>query len=197
MQRSLVIGCLTGLCLSLAGAQSATAQGLRGRVDWMYLSRDNSASAQPFIVGPDTFGGSGGDFDFESGYRIMIGGGTPLFEVEAQFTQLDEWSKFTYKSLDQELVFDDNDTNPFIVGGTPGNVLTGTRAISIAAMDAITATMDDETLEGEFLIPGAVATYGYQSEYDDLEVNITTGRSRWFRFGLGYRHIDVSERSLF
>lgn len=196
MQRSLKLGCLIALSL-VGGAQTASAQGLRGRLDWMFLTRDNDAATQPFIVGPDAFDGSGLDFDYESGYRLMLGGGTPLFEVEAQYTRVDDWGDSTFATLNNELVFDDNAANPFIVGGTPGNILGGTRAISTAAMDAFTATLDDETLEGEFLLPGSVATYDYQSDYQDFELNLTTGRSRWFRVGLGYRHVNVDERSLF
>ncbi len=197
MKRSVVLGSLIAMSLFLAGPGPASAQGLRGRLDWMFLKRDTDAATQPFIVGPDAFNGSGVDFDYESGYRLMLGYGGPDFEVEAQFTDLDDWGDSTFATLTQELVFDTNSANPFVVGGTPGNVLGGTTAISAAAMDAFTATLDDETLEGEFLIPGAVATYGYQSKYNDLEVNITTSRRNWYRVGLGYRRVNVDERSMF
>ncbi|MGD9855421.1 MAG: hypothetical protein AB7U20_10785 [Planctomycetaceae bacterium] len=197
MQRSLVLGCLIALCTTLGGFSSASAQGMRGRLDWMFLTRDNDGATQPFILGPDSFDGSGIDFDYESGYRLMLGGGTQAFEIEAQFTRMDDWRDSTSAVLTQELVFDDSVSNPFVVGGTPGNILGGMTAISQAARDAFTSTLDDETLEGEFLIPGAVATYAYETDYYDFELNITTSRQNWYRFGLGYRHVNVDERSLF
>jgi hypothetical protein len=110
---------------------------------------------------------------------------------------LDEWSDTTFGTLSEELVFDDSVANPFIVGGTPGNSFGAVTALMAAAMDDFTATMDDETLEGEFLLPGATAGYLYETEYYDLEVNLTTSRCNWYRFGLGYRHINVEEQSLF
>jgi hypothetical protein len=173
------------------------AQGLRGRVDWMYMTRDEDAATQPFITGPDAFNGSGIDFDYESGYRLMLGWGTPHFEIEGQFTMLDEWTDSSFATLNEELVFDDSVANPFIVGGTPGNSFGAVTALMAAAMDDFTATMDDETLEGEFLIPGATAAYLYETQYYDLEVNLTTSRCNWYRFGVGYRHINVEEQTAF
>ncbi len=197
MKRSLVLGSLIALSLFLARPGPASAQGLRGRLDWMFLKRDSDAATQPLIVGPDAFDGSDVDFNYESGYRLMLGYGGPGFEIEAQFTALDDWGDSTFATLTQELVFDTNSANPFVVGGTPGNILGVPTAISAAARDAFTATLDDETLEGEFLIPGSVTTYDYQSKYNDLEVNITTSRSNWLRVGLGYRRVNVDERSMF
>ncbi|MBX3437647.1 MAG: hypothetical protein KF861_09165 [Planctomycetaceae bacterium] len=197
MQRSLVLGCLIALVVTGGEPDSASAQGMRGRLDWMFLTRDNDGATQPFINGPDAFNGSGINFDYESGYRVMLGFGTPTFEVEGQFTRVDEWRDSTFATLSQELVFDDSVNNPFIVGGTPGNTLGGNRAIVAAAMTPLTAMLDNETLEGEFLIPGAVATYAYQSDYYDLEVNLTTSRVNWFRVGLGYRHVRLNELSGF
>ncbi len=193
MQRMLVLGCLIALSTCVCGPETASAQGIRGQVDWMFLKRDNGSSSPAFISGPDTFSGSGVDFDYESGYRFMLGYSAPWFEVEAQFTALDDWSNSTFATLTQEVVFDNNAANPFIVGGTPGNTFGVTTALSAAAMDAFTATLDDETLEGEILTPGSIARYRYESEFNDGELNITMPRCDWFRFGLGYRHVELDE----
>ncbi|MEZ6052860.1 MAG: hypothetical protein R3C02_15990 [Planctomycetaceae bacterium] len=193
MQRTFVVGLLITISACLLLPERVSAQGIRGQVDWMFLSRDNKANYSPLITGPDSFSGSGVGFDYQSGYRVMLGYSAPQFEVEGQFTNLDEWHDSTYRTLTEELVFDDNQANPFIVGGTPGNVFGVTTALSAAAMDALTATLDDETLEGEFLTPGAIATFEYQSEYSDGELNITTSRCNWWRVGLGYRHVELDE----
>ncbi len=197
MQRSYLLGFLIAMSACLLGPETVSAQGIRGQVDWMFLSRDNKADYAPLISGPDSFSGSGVDFDFDSGYRLMLGYSAPWFEVEAQFTNLDNWSDSTFTTLTEELVFDNNAANPFIVGGTPGNVFGVTTALSAAAMDPFTATLDDETLEGEFLTPGAIASYRYESEYHDAELNITMPRCDWYRFGLGYRHVELDELTSF
>jgi hypothetical protein len=187
-------GLVVGALLAVLSTPAA-AQGIRGQVDWMILKRDSDSAGQAYLTGPDAFGGTGIDFEYESGYRVMLGWGTPELEIEARYTRLDEWGDRQFATLSQELVFDANEANPFIVGGTPGNRIAFPNALFDAASDALTATLDDETLEGEFLAPGARLTYEYQSQFSDFELNVTTGRVEWFRIGLGYRHFAVDERS--
>lgn len=197
MQRTFVFAGLITVIAILLVPETASAQGLRGRADWMFLSRNNDASSVPYISGPDTFSGSGVNLGYESGYRFMLGYGSPSYEIEAQFTAVDNWSEEAFATLTEELVFDSSFANPFIVGGTPGNVFGIMTALGVAAEDPFTTSLDDETLEGEFLIPGANASYRYESEYADVEINITTPRCDWYRFGLGYRHVDLDERAGF
>ena len=197
MQRTFVLpGLITAIAILLV-PETATAQGIRGRADWMFLSRNNDSVSVPYITGPDTFSGSGVDFGYESGYRFMLGYGSPSYEIEAQFTAVDNWSEQSFATLTEELFFDNNAANAFVNGGTPGNVFGIMTALGVAAEDPFTTTLDDETLESEFLIPGANASYRYESEYADVEINITTPRCDWFRFGLGYRHVDLDERAGF
>ena len=191
MQRSLVFGPIIAASLLVAAAHQAHAQGTRFRADWLFLERDNDASSQTLIAGPDAFNSSA-DFDIESGYRLFLGFGTVDFDVEFQYSRMDDWQDQRGAVLLNELSFDSEFANGVVIAAPPANTLNFNSAIFTAA-EYTDGMAIDELTEAELLDALSVAQYGVDTEYGDFEVTIKTTRQNWYRVGLGYRNIQFDE----
>ena len=184
------------LVVLLAGwlvmGSSAQAQ-IQVQADYLILKRQDSDSAS-FITGPQGVSGTD-DFGYASGYRFGIVGGLDWIEVEALFSQVDDWSDSQDGILDAGLSFDDAAANPFVFPGGIANVLAFRNSLFDAAT-APGAVGQDETLEGEMLQPGAIARVRTSSRYRDFELNLSNNRTlNKYRFGLGYRNIQLNDRT--
>lgn len=191
MQRSFVFGLAIVTSLLVTFGNEGIAQGTRFRVDWLFLERDNDASSQTLIAGPDAFN-SAADFDIESGYRLFFSMGTEDFDVEFQYSRLDDWQDQHGALLMNELSFDSELGNPLVIAAPPANMLNFNSAIFTAA-EYTDGMAIDETTEGELLNAFSTALYEAETEYGDFEVTIKTSRQNWYRVGLGYRNIQFDE----
>ena len=191
MQRSWILGLLITSTFLVMACSEANAQGTRFRADWLFLRRDSDAAATNLIVGPDPFTANA-DFNYESGYRLFFSIGSEDFDVEFEYSRLDEWQDTMTSRLLNELVFDTEFNNGNVVAAPPGNILTFNTTLFTAAEFA-GAGMTDETTEGELLDAFSSALYEVQTEYNDFHVTLKTSRLNWYRFGIGYRHIDFDE----
>jgi hypothetical protein len=184
------------LVVLLAGwlvmGSSAQAQ-IQLEADYLIFKRQDSDSAS-FITGPQGVSGTD-NFGYASGYRFGIVGGLDWIEVEALFSQIDDWSDSQDQILGAGLSFDDAAGNPFVFPLGPANVF----AFRNGLFDAATApgpVGEDETLEGELLQPEAVARVRTSSRYRDFELNLSNNRTlNRYRFGLGYRNIQLNDRT--
>ncbi len=174
MRRSSLYGILIAVAFAATPGTPLLAQGMRFQADWLFLTRDNQGSGQ-FISGSDAIPADNLDFDYESGYRLSLSGGTGQIEIQASFVRLDEWSDSMSGLLTNTLVLDDTGASPFLPGPLPRNLLNFNNAVFAAATDAFVTGGIDETLESEFLLPGGRYDWTQSSELDDFELNVTTG----------------------
>ncbi len=174
--------------LVMGGAAQAQ---LQVEANYLLMKRHDSDSTR-YLAGPQGLSGAN-DYGYASGYRFGIVGGYGDYEVEALFSQIDDWTDSRNRVLDAGLSFDDASANPFVFPGGPANVI----AFRNALFDAAThpgGVGEDETLEGELLQPGAIARLRASSRYRDFELNLGGNRTtNWYRFGLGYRNIRLND----
>lgn len=191
MPRSWIFGFLIAAMLVVVTGRQATAQGTRFRADWLFLTRDSDAASSTLIAGPDAFSSSA-DFNFESGYRLFFSLGAEAFDVEFQYSRLDEWQDQQGGRLLNELSFDNEFANGLVVAAPPANVLSFNTTLFTAAEFNGGGSLD-ETLEGELLDGFSSVLYEVETTYSDFEVTVKTSRLNWYRFGIGYRHIQFDE----
>jgi hypothetical protein len=178
----------------LAMSAFAEAQ-IQLEANYLLLKRQDSASGS-LVTGPQGLSTSD-DYDYASGYRFGIVGGYDWAEVEVLFSQVDDWSSNQNRILGAGLALDDSAANPFVFPGGTANALAFRNALFDAAT-APGAVGADETLEGELLQPGAIARLRQSSRYRDFELNFGTNRTtNWWRFGLGWRNIQLNDRNQF
>ncbi len=190
MSRTVWTLCLISL---FAGSSTAMSQEFRFEADWLYLSRDNG-SDQSFITGPDSFSADDADYGFQSGYRFTLGGSSEALDIEAVFTQLDDWNSSTSRTLGTVLILDDTAANAVVVPVPPANVLAFRNAIFDASTTA--AVGNDETTESERINPGATLTHRSDSDLKSVELNFGTNRAaNWWSIGLGYQHLLFNDAS--
>ena len=135
---------------------------------------------------------SSADFDFESGYRLFLGFGTEDFDVEFQYSRVDDWVSQRGAVLQNELSFDSEFANGVVIAAPPANILNFNSAIFTAA-EYTDGMAIDELTEAELLNALSTAQYGAETEYGDFEVTIKTTRQNWYRVGIGYRNIQFDE----
>lgn len=176
-------------CLMPAGADAQ----LFFEADAVFLDRDNNGGA-PFINGPEAISNNPGSFNAEAGYRLRLGGYFSEYQVDAIFTQVNPWTNNASGTFARAVTFDDSASNPFVVPVTPANQLAGISALRTAAMSTNGAA--DESLEGEYLLPGAQFRTQNRSDYRDFQLDFGTSYlcRRW-RMGVGYRYIRINETS--
>lgn len=175
---------LLGLGLALwALPRSASAQSWF-EADYLFWGRANT-SDRAYITGG--LGSDEAGFDFASGYRLTLGSGLGDYEVEAIFSKIEGWNDASFGLLGLPLVFDDSVPNPILY---PAGA--ATLAFNNGLYAAATGPL--ETSEGEFLTPGAFIATTVSSSLRDLQVNLGTNRDRhWFRWGIGYRNLRLTE----
>lgn len=191
MPRSLLVGLLSFASLVIVTGNHASAQGVRFRADWLFLRRDGDAPSSLLISGPDAFS-SGADFNFESGYRLFLSAGTEQFDVEATYSRLNQWETEQGAILFNELSFDSEFNNPLVIAAPPANRLPFNNRLSRAA-EFNGGMFLDETTEGELLDAMSDVIYEVQTDYSDFDLTVKTSRCNWYRFGIGYRHIQFDE----
>ncbi len=175
-------------CLLVSSPQTALAQSW-AETDLLFWTR-SSNSDKSLITGVGGFNSNSLDFGLDSGYRLTVGTSFLDWEVEAQFSRIDEWSSSTSSALANGLVFDDTGANALIFGAPPAafgflNGLFGAATETAAA---------DESTEGEFLMPGAMARGFYDSSLQDFQLNVGSHRDlNWFRWAVGFRNIRLKE----
>lgn len=162
--------------------------------EWLYFAR-LSGSNVPVISGPNGFStdndGSG------SGYRLSIGGHIGDFEIDASFLNIEGLSSSSTGTLTNALSFDTEANNATVFnGGANGTAPANTLAISNALFRAATyaGAGDNETLEAEFLLPGATVALQSYTDVRSGEINFGTNRNlRPWRLGVGYRTWIVTD----
>lgn len=192
MPRSWIFGLLLVATLLVACESRTQAQGTRFRADWLFLTRDSDAPSSSLIVGSDPFS-SDADFNYESGYRLFFSTGTEAYDVEFRFSQLDDWQDQRNRRLFDELSFDEEFTNPLVTNFPFVNILNFNNTLYTASEFDDGGGPNDETTEGELLEAFSTAVYEVDTNYRDFDVTLKTSRLNWWRFGVGYRHIDFDE----
>ena len=171
--------------------------------DALLWKRNNSGGSGNVIGGPEALRFGNDNFNFEGGYRLGAGWLIdPNYEVEGFWTQFGGWNANSTGVLLRGISFDGGQASP-LVDPLPGNAnfvntTTFFRPLFAAATDSLGGTPNDETTEFEFMQPGSVYTLRRSSEMSDGQVNFKTRRTQGRRlsFGLGYRHISLSEAAL-
>lgn len=164
--------------------------------EWLYFAR-LSGSDVPVVSGPNGLStdndGSG------SGYRFTLGGAIGNYEIEASFLNIEGLSSNSTGTLTNALSFDDQANNATVFnGGVNGPAPANTLAISSALFRAATyaGAGDNETLEAEFLLPGATVALESYTDIRSGEITFGTNRNlRPWRLGIGYRTWIVSDGS--
>jgi hypothetical protein len=160
--------------------------------DALYWQRNNQANAN-FVTGPQTVTAGGGDYDFQPGYRLRLGGEMIGMQVDGSFTQIGNWSTASSGTFARPVVFDDTANNAFVVGAVPGNTLVFPGFLREASLS--TAAGADESTEGELLKAGAIYSTLQTSTLSDIDVNFGTSHAiRPWRVAVGYRHIQLGEK---
>jgi hypothetical protein len=171
--------------------------------DALLWKRNNSGGSGPIIGGPESLGFGSDAFHFEGGYRL--GGGwliDPNYEVEGFWTQFGGWSANSTGVLTRGISFDGGEGSLLVDPTGNANFVNTTtffRPLFDAATDSLGGgVVNDETTEFEFMRPGSVYTLKQSSDLYDGQLNFKTRRTlgRRFSFGLGYRHISLSEAAL-
>ncbi|MEW4489573.1 hypothetical protein AB1L42_15935 [Thalassoglobus sp. JC818] len=164
--------------------------------DWVFMDRDNDGDGN-IVAGPESLGLGNSDYDFSSGYRLILGGQLGCVDIDSSWTQLDTWESSDSGTFNGDVLFDDTAGGGFFPAG--GNSLN--RALGLSQAATLVGAEIDET---EFLRATDPMDAGYsprwtsfsESNYSDFELNIGTNREcrRW-RASVGYRHIELDEMS--
>ncbi|QDT33032.1 hypothetical protein [Thalassoglobus polymorphus] len=198
LKRVCLAGMVTVTMLSLC--QSGQAQ-VFFESDWLYYGRD-SDSGRNVINGPESKSLSEGDFDYTSGYRLTLGGSLGDFDVDASFSQLDAWESGSSGIFNNFISMDG-----VAVPGDPGvfNSFADYTALNQAASYGSPMMGNNELTEGERLRPFNDPIFGQEdlvystmnrSNFREFEINVGSRRNvNWYRFSVGYRHIQLDERS--
>lgn len=167
--------------------------------DALLWSRNKSGSGGNIIGGPEALNFANADFHHEAGYRLGLGWLIdPNYEVEGVWTQFNGWAASGSGILTRAISFDGGEASLLVdPTGDANFVNTSThfRPLFDAATDSLGGSANDETVEFEFLQPGSSYTLRRTSDLQEGQVNFKTRRTRGRRFsyGLGYRHISLSE----
>ena len=170
--------------------------------DALLWKRNNSGGSGPIIGGPESLRFGGDSFHFEGGYRLGAGWLIdPNYEVEGFWTQFGGWNANSTGILTRGTSFDGGQASLLVDPTGNANFVNTTtffRPLFDAATDNRSGNANDETTEFEFMRPGSVYTLQRSSAMSDGQVNFKTRRTqgRRFSFGLGYRHIALSEAAL-
>lgn len=170
--------------------------------DALLWKRSSSGGSGPIIGGPESLNFGNSSFNFEGGYRLGVGWLIdPNYEVEGVWTQFGGWNSGGSGVLLRGISFDDGSTSPIVDPTGDANFVNATtffRPLFDAATDSLGGTANDETTEFEFMQPGSTYTLQRTSQMSDGQINFKTRRTqgRRFSFGLGYRHISLSEAAL-
>ncbi|MEK6261212.1 MAG: hypothetical protein AABP62_21640 [Planctomycetota bacterium] len=172
--------------------------------DALLWKRNNPGGGSNIIGGPEALNFSDGKFQFEGGYRLGLGWLIdPNYEVEGVWTQYGRWSATNTGVLTRGISFDGGQAS-LIVDPTGNANFVNTSTFFRPLFDAATyipsvlPNPNDETTEFEFMQPGLAYTLRRSSDMSDGQVNFKTRRTegRRFSFGLGYRHISLSEAAV-
>lgn len=176
LNRSWII--VAGLITFLAGAQPASAE-LWYSTEALFWDRTGGSDTN-YITGPNTVSGNVANPGIQPGYRFIVGGSFMDYEAEAQFSRIDNWGDTATGLLTAGVVFDDS-----LIAANRVNTKS-------ALFDA--ATRDIVDPEVQFLQAGARFRAVSESSLEDYQFNIGTSRDvSWFRWGIGYRHLNLSE----
>ncbi len=166
---------------------SASAQ-MWGDAEYLYFGR-LSGSSTPIVGGPGGFS-SVDNSGAASGYRLTIGGFIGQLEVEASLMNVEGLSDSSAGTLTSALALDNQANNAVVFGAVPVNSFVIPSGLSLAANAGV------ESLEAEFLLPGA--TYALES-FTDLrsgEINFGTNRTlNPWRLAIGYRTFLIKDGS--
>jgi hypothetical protein len=187
---------ILAICLTAACApQEVCAQGWFD-AETLFWSRTNDSSTQ-FLSGASALDSGDLDLGWSNGYRLTLGTGLGDYEIEAQYSRIDDWSDSASRLLARPLAFDNNSGNA-IVFPVGADTLGFTNGLFNAATNATGAVLTDETTESEHLLAGAAAAGTYNGELQDFQLNLGTNRElAWYRFGIGYRNLRINEGSGF
>ncbi len=164
--------------------------------------RNNSGGGGNIIGGPEALRFGADSFHFEGGYRLGAGWLIdPNYEVEGIWTQFGAWNSSGSGVLTRAISFDGGEASLLVDPTGDANFVNTTtyfRPLFDAATDSLGGTANDETTEFEFMQPGSTYTLSRSSKLSDGQLNFKTRRTqgRRFSFGLGYRHIRLSESAL-
>ena len=169
--------------------------------DALLWKRNNSGGGGNIIGGPEALSFGNASFHHEGGYRLGAGWLIdPNYEIEGYWTQFGGWNASSSGVLLHAISYDGGEANSLVDPLSDGNFVNTTtffRPLFDAATDSLGGppNPNDETTEFEFMQPGSVYTLQRSSEMSDGQVNFKTRRTqgRRFSFGLGYRHISLSE----
>jgi hypothetical protein len=187
---------LAALLASLGAAVDAEAQ-IRLETAGMLLDHGNDSSTS-LISGMGGISSADADFHYEPAIRLSGGFGMDGWEIDASYTIANRWDAQLSGFLDSPLIFDDNVDNMVIVPMPPANAFGFVNALFSASSGGVEAS------EAELLQEGASFLFDYQTNYQDYEINLGTGRGRSplplgpqmkLRAGVGYRNIQADEAS--
>jgi hypothetical protein len=215
---TLVAFCLSSLWISQAIAQpDDTDEEAIGAFLWperetgfwltteaLLWRRNNSGGSGPIIGGPETFRFGDSNYHYEGGYRVGFGWLIdPNYEMEGVWTSMSGWGTEQTGILSRAISFDDGQASLFVDPTGDANFVdpsTFFRPLFDSATDPDTVNLgvDDETDEFEFMQPGSTYLLRQSSNLYDAQLNIKSRRTQGqrFGFGLGFRHVSLSEAAL-
>ena len=172
--------------------------------DALLWKRNNSGGSGNIIGGPEALRFGDDNFHHQGGYRVGAGWLIdPNYEVEGFWTQFGGWNANSTGVLTRGISFDGGEAS-LLVDPTGNANFVNTTTFFRPLFDAATDSLggppnpNDETTEFEFMQPGSTYVLQRSSQMSDGQVNFKTRRTqgRRFSFGLGYRHISLSEAAL-
>ncbi|MFO0975729.1 MAG: hypothetical protein U0996_04985 [Planctomycetaceae bacterium] len=173
-----------------------------GSVEYLLFTRDaDITNPGPVIGGPNTglltFGDT--NFDYQSGFRVMLGYSSNGARVEGVFANFGTWNYNSVGSLTSGLSFDEgiNAGNPW-AGSNFINLTTGFQGLHGAASGGLGGDADEfEGLGPNVPFPAdAFPTYEvyYKSTLHSFELNLwTEDPDSFVQFGAGYRYLSLDE----
>ena len=186
MLKKTFLACVTTMVV-LSLCQTGHAQ-MFFEADWLFMDRNNDGDGS-IVSGLESLDLGAADYDFSSGYRLVLGGQVGAVDVDMQFSQIDTWEGGGSGTILGDIILDDSAGMGVIPAG--GNILNPRLGLSRAATDVF-----DETLESEQILGPVDWDAFSRSNYRDFEVNVGTNRAcRTWRASVGYRHIRLDERS--
>lgn len=176
----------------------------RFQADWVNYTRENTAKETSMITGAEPIGLKNTAFDRNSGYRLTLGFMHDDYELEASFFELNGLNGSQSGTLTNAVVFDGatgfagaSIAAQGTIGATPNFLELNTlfSVINTASNHPSGTATENETNELEFLDSGAQYAVRYNSDLQDLDVNLKGRRQegRLLRFGLGIRSIQFEE----
>ncbi|MEZ6055937.1 MAG: hypothetical protein R3C01_04460 [Planctomycetaceae bacterium] len=187
MHKSWII--VAGIVTFLAATQPVSAE-VWFTPEAIFWNR-TSGSDTNYLTGPNSLSSDSADSGFQPGYRYIIGAGFMEYEVEAQFTRIDNWGGTSTGSLTAPVSFDNNFSNPLLFPA-------GSNRISNRSGVFDAATRDLVNPEGEFLRSGALYRIQNESTLRDFQINVGPNRRlNWYRWTVGYRQLTLTENSGF